>query len=176
MLNNAERDLLAQGKAVYKNLNYVDGARLAVVFRVAAPPGLIWTLLSDFESYPIWIEDVLETEIYRRRGEEVMVRFLVRYGSGELTYYARHRYPGERLGWGTWTLDFSRKSDLNDTVGFWRIDPVVDASGSSDVAYSASVRWNGWFTALLSDLIARRGLRVATEWVKTQAEKQTSAR
>jgi len=68
-------------------------------------------------------------------------------------------------------IDHRRKSDLNDTIGFWRVDPVPGVAGSSYVTYSATVRWSSWFSALLSDVIARRGLRVATEWVKTQAEK-----
>jgi hypothetical protein len=171
MLTHSDRELLALGKAVYKNLDYADGVRVAAVFGVAAEPALVWSLLRDFESYPAWIEDVLETEVYRRERDEIFVRFRVKYGPGELSYHAHHHYPGERLGWGTWRLDYRRKSDLNDTVGFWRVDPVPGVPGLSYVTYSATVRWSSWFTALLSDVIARRGLRVATEWVKTQAEK-----
>jgi hypothetical protein len=171
VLTRADRELLAQGKAVYKSLDYADGVRVAAVFRVAAEPALIWSLLKDFESYPEWIDDVLETEVYRRVDDQIFVRFRVKYGPGELSYFAYHRYPGERLGWGTWTLDYSRKSDLNDTVGYWRVDPAPDAPGSSYVTYSATVRWSDWLATLFSDVIARRGLRVATEWVKIQAEK-----
>jgi len=169
-LTPADRELLTQGKAVYKNLDYADGVRVAAVFSVAAEPALIWSLLKDFESYPQWIDDVLETEVYRRIDDDIFVRFRVKYGLGELSYFAHHRYPGERLGWGTWTLDYSRNSELNDTVGFWRVDPAPGVPGSSYVTYSATVRWSDWLAGLFSDVIARRGLRVATDWVKIQAE------
>ena len=37
-----------------------------------------------------------------------------------IDYYIEHIIHTDE-GWVTWTLDYSRKSDLDDSVGYWRV-------------------------------------------------------
>ena len=87
-----------------------------------------------------------------------------------IEYWIRHRYqPSE--GWMTWTLDYRKHSDFDDSVGFWRVEPHPDKDGWSRVFYSADVRASGWVPAPIENAFATVGLKRATAWVKRESEK-----
>ena len=80
-LDDRERSRLVQGEPVYKRLKTAEGDRGVAVFRVAAPAEVVWSVIVDFASYPLWIDKVAETEVYEIRGEEIFVRFRLEHGA-----------------------------------------------------------------------------------------------
>lgn len=54
-------------------------------------------------------------------------------------------------------LDYSRFSDLDDSVGYWHVEPRTAADGSdiSRVTYSAALALRGWWPKAVSG--GRRG-------------------
>ncbi len=174
-LSALEYDVLEDGEAVHKSID-VNGMVAAVaVFRVSAPPTTVWSVIFEFGSYPAWVDGLVESDIYRREGDDIFVKFRYRHWlAGEYTYYIHHTYPGEKTGWGTWTLDYSRRSDLDDSVGFWRVSSVPGDPLRSDVTYVTDVRLKGWLASLTRDALARDALDTASVWVKEQSERRYS--
>lgn len=172
-LTESERQTVAKGDPVYKQVQAGDGGRAAAVFRVNAPAKTIWSVISSFNSYPEWISGVKETEVYKRLGEKIFVRFKLSQWPVTVNYYIEHNAPMERLGWLTWKLDYSKQNDLEDSVGFWRVTPVPGDSSKCDVSYSVEVRLKGWVPDFIKNMIIDRGLKDATQWVKKQSEART---
>ena len=71
----------------------------------------------------------------------------------------------------TWTLDYSKESELDDSVGYWVVKPHPKTPGWSRVFYSVRVQTSSFMPGFIEDMIARRGLVTATAWVKREAEK-----
>ncbi len=164
-----EQQALAAGEAVHKQTQGETGGRGLAVFRVNAPPETVWIVIQDFASYPLWIDEVEKCEIYRRNGSQIFVRFVLKAVGMEIEYFIHHDYHPE-AGWGTWTLDYTRESDLSDSVGFWRVTEV--APGVSQVEYSVDLKISGWVPGFVRNIIVDNGLEDATEWVKEQAERR----
>lgn len=170
-LSVLEYDAVEEGQAVHKAIDVNGMVGAAAVFRVNAPPEMVWATISDFRNYPAWIDGLVETKVYLREGDDVYVKFRYQHWlAGEYTYYIRHTYPGESTGWGTWRLDYGRRSDLDDSVGFWRVDSVPGDPRRSDVTYFTDVRLKGWLAALARDAMVTSALDTATGWVKKQSE------
>ena len=82
-----------------------------------------------------------------------------------------------KKGWGTWTLDYSKKSALDDSVGFWRVSSVKGNPKLSQVTYGVNFKIDaGGFPAFLVDIIRnmmlKDGVTKATQWVKKYSERR----
>ncbi len=91
-----------------------------------------------------------------------------------IEYYIHHDYDMEHR-WGTWTLDYTRNSDLDDSVGFWRVNSVDGNPKRSIVEYSVDIAIKGWVPGFIRDILVNKGLKQATHWVKVQSEKKQKA-
>lgn len=178
-LEPKEKKKLEEGDPVFKQIEYgaegATGGRAVAVFKVNASPKSIWAVIEDFEKYPQWISSLSECKTYKKEDDKIFVEFTVKVWPVTTTYYIEHYYPGEKKGWGTWKLDYSRLSDLDDSVGFWRVTPVEGKSDQSIVSYSVDVRVKSALLKLVKNLIVKRGLKEATQWVKTESEKYEAA-
>ncbi len=174
VLDEHELKSLAKGQAVFKKLNLENTKRGLAVFRVNADTQTIWSVIKDFKSYPQWIEYIDETEIYKQEAENIYVKFVASGLLGDIVWYIVHNYPQDitrnERDWGTWKLDYNNRSDINGSVGFWRVVPVVDDPKKSDVIYSVDLRLKGFFVSLFEASLITSGLKDATQWVKVQAE------
>ncbi len=171
VLNAEELQLLESGQALFKKAQLGDAQRGVAVFRVNADARTIWSVIKDFGSYPQWIESLDQTEIYHHDDDNVYVKFTAgSWLAGNTSWYAIHNYPQGERNWGTWRLDTNKQSDLDDSVGFWRVLPVSDNPGMSDVIYSADLRLKGFFASLFQASLIDSSLKDATQWVKVQSE------
>jgi ribosome-associated toxin RatA of RatAB toxin-antitoxin module len=169
-----EKQLLAK-KPVFKQREAKQGGQGVAVFHVDAPPDVVWSVISDFHSYPRWIGSLKEAEVYKRQGDHIFVRMKVGAMGMSVEYFIDHHYPTEK-GWGTWTLDYDRKSDLDDSVGYWRVSPLKDDPSKSRVEYSVDLKISGWVPGFIRNLLVNDGLKEATSWVRVQAEKRAKSR
>ena len=137
---------------------------------------MIWSVLLDFDEYPEWAEGLEVSEIYKHDGNDIYVTFHYRHWLvGSVKYHVHHNYPGSATGWGTWTLDYRRRSDLYDTVGFWRVVPVAGDPERADVIYSTRIRLDGWLAGWMEDWFIEDTLRTVTTGLKSRAESKQSA-
>ena len=170
-LSAKENLRLQMGKPVFKKQLVGKSKRAVAIFHVQVNPSTVWSVIKDFEHYPRWIADIKATDIYRREGSEIYVRFDAenKY-AGKSTWFARHDYPDGDRDWGTWTLDYDHLSDLDDSVGYWRVSPLQENPEHSIVVYSASLKLKSKIPSFIIGFIVKARLKKATLWVREQAE------
>lgn len=169
-LTEDDLEKLAEGKTVRKQQkDDSGGGRGVAVQDVHATPDVVWSRITKYDKYPEWVDGVLECEVYENTGEHIKARFKIGAMGTRVEYYIDHVYHPDE-GWMTWTLDYTRESDLDDSVGFWRVVPLPDKPGWSRVYYSVEVRLKGWVPGFIETMIAKKGLTQATEWVKRESE------
>ncbi len=171
-LTLGERKTLDTGTPVYKTIKMEEGGRAVAVFRVNTPADAVWSVISDFASYPQWIDSLKEAEVYRRDGDNILVRFRIQKFPVNITYYVNHNYPMAKKPRGAWDLDYSIKSHVHDSVGFWKVVPLKEDSNRCDVYYSVQIKLSGWIPGFIKDYLVDKGIKEATSWVKIQAEKR----
>lgn len=164
---------LAEGKAVLKQEQTAtgDGAggRGIAIQDIHAEPATIWSRITDYAAYPRMVDNVKECAPYETVGDHVKVRFVIGAPLVSIEYYIDHVYrPAD--GWMTWRLDYSRQSDFDDTVGFWRVEALSEKPGWSRVYYSVDLKAAGWVPPPIEKAFATMGLNKATAWVKREAE------
>lgn len=67
-------------------------------------------------------------------------------------------------------LDYDRRSDLDDSVGYWFAQPTGPAS--CRVFYSCEVKLRGWVPGPVYNVLTKQALKQATTWVSTEAVKE----
>jgi ribosome-associated toxin RatA of RatAB toxin-antitoxin module len=171
--NLTAKDLLdlAAGKPVYKQTEGETGGRGLAIFHVKAPPAVVWSAITDFDRYPQWIDAVETCEVYGRNGNAIFVRFVLKSFGISVEYFIEHDYRAAET-WGTWTLDYSRESDLSDSVGSWLVREV--SPGVSQVEYSVDLKVSGWVPGFVRNILVDSGLEDATQWLKKEAEARAS--
>ncbi|NKB36105.1 MAG: hypothetical protein GKR93_02900 [Gammaproteobacteria bacterium] len=176
VLKEKDFQKLKKGKAIFKKQLVGDNKRAVVITRVKADSSTIWSVIKDFDSYPEWIDDIKSMEIYRQEESTIYVRFDVenRY-SGKVTWYARHNYPSDSREWGTWTLDYDRMSDLDDSVGFWRVSIDPEDPAYSLVFYSTSLKLKTRVPQFIVRIIINAKLKQSTQWVQQQSESRMTS-
>ena len=117
------------------------------------------------------VDNVKVCEIVERKGEHVFVHFIIGAPMINIEYWIDHVDRHETEGWITWTLDYSKTNDFDDSIGFWRVEPLADKPGWSRLYYSAEVQASGWVPAPIENAFATMGLKKSTAWVKREAEK-----
>ena len=166
-LSPAEIQTLEQGSSVRKQLRYEGGGRGVSVMYVKSSPEKIWQVITNFSAYPQWVDKLDSTEVYGQTPSTRDVYFkLSSFGIG-VEYYIHHVIGSDYM---TWTLDYSRKSDLDDSVGFWRVSQLQTDPPLCRVDYSVDLRVGSWVPGFVEDLLVNKGLDMATSWVKAQAE------
>ena len=174
VLTDKEKATLDKGKSVMRQLEGEGGGRGMAIFRVNAAPDVVWAIINDFHSYPTWIDEVKKCEIYKKDGGKIDVAFKISSFPVSIEYFNAHDYDMANR-WGTWTLDYNRESDLDDSVGFWRVTPVEGDATRSMVEYSVDIKIKGWVPDFIRELLVDKGLKQATNWVKVQSEKRQLA-
>ena len=168
-LSAQEQATLASGKPVLKQIPSATGGRGVAVFDVNASRDKVWSVITNYGMYPSWVDNVETCATYKRDGNSVYVDFVLDPVGMTVEYYIKHTFNPQAY-WITWTLDYSRASDLDDSVGFWKLTEV--SPGRTRVEYSAAISITGWVPGFVKTMIEDKGLQNATSWVKVQSEKK----
>ena len=167
-LSEEEQQRLSSGEIVIKRFE-TPRAGSGIVFReVNAPPEAVWRIILSFEMYPKWSDNISQCDVVRRQGRiwyvEMMTRFL--WVTSKLNFIHRIQRP---MGYVTWTLDRSKKSDIRDLVGYWRVSESSKGPNFTRLEYGSQVITHN-VPDFVVDFLARDSLIDGTEWVKEQAE------
>jgi len=160
---------LSSGQSVTKQIKTGTGGRGMAVQDIKADPATVWSRITDYGAYPRMVDNVKECEVYDRKEDRIYARFLIGASLISVEYYIDHVYRPDD-GFMTWTLDYSKESDLDDSVGMWIVEALPDRPGYTRVYYSVDVKLRGWVPAAIENMIAKQGLTKATEWVKRESE------
>jgi hypothetical protein len=82
-------------------------------------------------------------------------------------YYDHTFYPQKDSM--TWTLDYSRKSDMDDVSGQWHVEER-DNGSKTRVFCACDVLLREFVPVSIMSSISRAALKLATGWVKKQSE------
>lgn len=168
-LTAEESAKLAAGELVLKQVRSGNGGKGVAFMDIAATPETIWSRITNYAMYPTWVDNVAECEVYRRAGDKIWTRFVLDPFKMKIEYYIAHTYNAA-AGWLTWTLDYTRQSDLDESVGYWRVTPITTSPPRTRLEYSVVVRYEGWVPQFVQDSISKKGLTNAVSWVKKQSE------
>lgn len=169
-LARADLMSLRKGEPVLKQQNDGEtGGRGVAVFRVNADRDTVMKVILDYANYANWIDSLSTSEEYQTSRNNSFVRFVTRAMGVSVEWFIKHEINRAEY-WVTWTLDYSRNSDLDDSVGYWRLKEVPNQPGVTQVEYSVDIRLKGWVPGFVKNLLVNRGLEDATSWVKTQSE------
>jgi hypothetical protein len=169
-LTRQERGQILSGEPVLKQVQDGSGGRAVAIFLVQTPPEAAWSVIMDYPHYAGWVEDLDVAEIYPGDDEFLFVRFKTTVMRVTVEWFIKHTVRVEEEGWVTWTLDYDRESDLDDSVGYWRVTPHHRNPNASIVEYSVDLRLRSWVPGFIKRILVDKGLEQATSWVKIQAE------
>ena len=96
---------------------------------VQAPPSVIWGRIMDLPKYPKMVEGCVSCEPYKREkkagGTEIVyAKYKIRAAALTMEYFMKHIYEPSKNCM-TFHLDYSRLSELADTVGYWWTPPAT---------------------------------------------------
>jgi hypothetical protein len=169
-LSSEQRSDLDRGKPVMVQVqDSRGGGRGMCIQDVAAPPDTVWSRITSYSDYPKWVGPVSECANYEVADDHIKTRFVLKGLGFRLEYFIDHTYRPDQ-GFMTWTLDYSRKSDLDDSVGYWFVEPHPATDGWTRLYYSVDVRMKGRVPKFVQDLVTKKGLKEATAWVKRESE------
>lgn len=160
---------LAAGKVVLKQQKVESGGRGVAFMDISATPTRIWSKITDYANYPKMVGRVAECSNYRVSGDHIFTRFVLDVMGSEVEYFIDHTYRPDK-GYLTWTLDYTRKSDLDDSVGYWRVTPQSTEPLRTRLEYSVDIRFTGYVPGFIADMVSKKGLTDATSWVKRESE------
>jgi len=169
-LSKSEVVTIKEGRAVRRQVKNDSGGRGIAIMDVKASPDKIWKTIVDYKAYPNWIDKLDKTSIYGGTPETgLKVKFELSVIGMDVIYFIDHSYHPDK-GYMTWTLDYTRESDLDDSTGYWLVYPSPDTPGATRVEYTVDMRLKGWVPGFVENMLAKKGLTMATSWVKKQAE------
>ncbi|CAM9117588.1 unnamed protein product [Chrysoparadoxa australica] len=179
-IGKKEESDLDKGNMVQEKIQVGRQGRAIAVQDVHAPPEYVWDRILDFNNYKNMAPKVQDcynyyTERMRNGTEIIKTRLRLNVFGVKFDNYIYHtHFPAENTV--TWTLDYSKRSDLDDSVGLWHVTPHPKASAEkgdwSRVYYSVSLRVPSWVPGLVISYLQKKAIREANTWVKREAEAQ----
>ena len=169
-LTTEEVATLASGKAVRRQVRTGSKVRGIAIMDIDASPEKIWDVIVDYNGYSNWIDNLDRTKIYGGdKASGFLVEFEVSVLGLDVVYYIDHDFYPDK-GYLSWQLDYSKESDVDDSTGYWLVYPSPSKPGASRLEYSVDLRLKGWVPGIVENMLANKGLTLATAWVKKQAE------
>lgn len=138
--------------------------RCTSVQEVAAPPEIVWALLLDFPRYPKFVGGIQSCVTYGKRrtltgGKSICATYTAAVGMFKLRYFLEHNYEPLQHSM-TWHLDYSRRSDIFDSVGYWYVESKQ--GGGSRVYYTQDTLLPSWIPSGVRKTFTKVAMRAAT--------------
>ena len=177
MLSDGDEEQLSQGRAltqvvVTPNLKRKeDDRRLIMVRDVQTPSWVVMDRLLDFDAYPRMIKacELLEPYADEQHGgvRTMKATYEIKVAHMKLRYHMQHDIKDQCM---TFHLDYDRRSDLDDSVGYWFVQPT--GVSTCRVFYSCDTKLRGWVPGPVYGLLDKAALKQATSWVSDEATKE----
>mmetsp|Transcript_33723 Transcript_33723/g.110028 ORF Transcript_33723/g.110028 Transcript_33723/m.110028 type:complete len:286 (+) Transcript_33723:58-915(+) len=179
LLSREDEEELADGKTIMRVISNrpadesrEGGARRLLMVRdVAAPKDVVLDRIGDFAAYPRMVKGCDACHVYKREGrpdgtEEVRCEYRIHALHLKFRYFMSHQIDPE-AGCVVWNLDYERESDLDDSVGYWYIQPR--GRQCCRVYYSCDTKLRKWVPAPVYALLSKTAVKQATIWVNNEA-------
>lgn len=163
-LDGTAEKLLSQDKPYQTQIQSETAGLGLVVQDVKAPTDIVWDRILAFDAYHKMVPKTMESQIYHREkegragAERIWVRMKVGFTPApRLVFYVNHLYQ-PALHSMTWTLDYSRKSDFDDSCGYWYVVPHPQNKEWTRVYYSVEVSMFSWVPKFVVDFMSKQAL------------------
>ena len=166
--------ILDSGKPYQTQIQSGSSGRGLVVQDVHAPTNIVWDRILDYNHYAKMVPKTLDSQNYKvekhRDGSQtIYTRMKVGFSMVKLTFYVKHEYQPKYKSL-TWTLDYDRKSDFDDSCGYWYVAQHPDNPDWTRVFYSVEVSMFDWVPKFVVNFMSSKALTDATGWVKKFSE------
>jgi len=127
----------------------------------------------DLAHYDKMVDGVVRNVEYCREKEGGLQKIKTTYDIAVLhmkfRYFMEHEYDPDQKCM-VFHLDYSRRSDIDDSVGYWYVQPSGRAS--SRVYYSCECKLRGWVPGPVYNVLTKEALSKATTWVSKESVKE----
>eukprot|EP00985_Skeletonema_marinoi_P011206 scaffold5307_cov129-Skeletonema_marinoi.AAC.1 len=162
-LDGKATSILKAGKPYQTQVQSGDGGRGLVIQDVDAPTHVVWDRILDFDNYGSMVPKCFESKNYKIIDHKPTKanNFL------EKEIFTRMKHHKAL----TWTLDYTKESDFDDSCGYWYIAPHPDnPEEKTRLYYSVGVSMFDWVPKFVVDFMSSKALTDATAWVKKFSE------
>ena len=105
--------------------------------------------------------------------KEIYTRMKVGFPMLKLEFFIRHFIYIQHHKSLTWTLDYTKESDFDDSCGYWYCIPHPDdPEERTRLYYSVQVGMFDWVPNFVVDFMSKKALTDATAWVKKFSEEK----
>ena len=120
---------------------------------IDAPPSVVMGRILDFNNYPNMVDKGKAYEELRRQGNHIKTRFIIGTFAFSIEYFIDHIVNKEK-GYVTWTLDYDRSSELDDSVGFWYV-AKHPPNPTGRLYYSVEIRVASWVPSFVENYLSK---------------------
>lgn len=174
MLSAGDEEVLNKGKALMQVIVQADGKRRLLMVRdVATPAWVVMERILDFPAYPRMVKgcDAMVPYHDKREGKKRIMRAAYEIHAGPMNFkYYMHHEVDEKQKCMTFHLDYDRQSDLDDSVGYWYVQPT--GAEECRVYYACDTTLRGWVPSPVYSLLGKTALKQTTTWVNEEALKE----
>jgi hypothetical protein len=170
-ISEAEKAKLLKGEVVLQQQqNGEQGGRGVAVQYINANEGDVWMTILSYHKYKDWVDNVVSCEVYDRKDKDIYIEMISSILGVKVGFYTKNslRKPEKYM---SWTLDYRKESDVNDMIGYWRVEQIQDAPPITRVDYSTEMKVSG-VPKFVANYLTKDALSSGTKWVKEQAEKR----
>mmetsp|Transcript_9824 Transcript_9824/g.13898 ORF Transcript_9824/g.13898 Transcript_9824/m.13898 type:complete len:332 (-) Transcript_9824:58-1053(-) len=172
--------ILKSGKPYQTQIQTGTAGRGLVVQDINAPVDIVWGRILDYDNYSKMVPKTLASNNYKvidnkptkndPHTQTIYTRMTVGFPILKLEFFIKHLYY-PNLNSLTWTLDYEKKSDFDDSCGYWYIIPHPEnPNDCTRVFYSVEVSLFDWIPKFAVDFMSSKALTDATAWVKKYSE------
>jgi hypothetical protein len=164
--------ILESGKPYQTQILSGASGRGLVVQDIHAPTDIVWGRILDYDHYAGMVPKTIESKNYdvQKHGgkdhrQTIFTKMKVGFPMVKLQFFVQHEYY-PNLNSLTWTLDYSKKSDFDDSCGYWYVIPHPTKKDWTRVYYSVEVSLFAWVPKFVVQFMSQQALTEATGWVK----------
>jgi carbon monoxide dehydrogenase subunit G len=134
---------------------------------IEAEPATIMEAITDFESYPDWVDGIRSAEVRERDEEGRAIRVAYEFSAmgfdAAYTLVYRYEKDGRAVRWTT----EEASGAVKDIEGEYRLDPL---NGDTEVTYRLSVQLGVSLPVFLKRRADRKAIMTALEGLKNRVE------
>ncbi len=175
LLSPADVRRLRQGKPVMHTLesNVAGARRMIMVQDIPAPNAVVMDRIMDLEQYGAMVDNVQQVANYETSTHKAVRTIKSTYDVSvigmKFKYFMEHHYdPAQNCM--VFHLDYSKRSDIDDSVGYWYVQP--SNGRTSRVYYSCECKLRGWVPGPVYSVLTKEAMTKATTWVSRESIKE----
>ncbi|KAL9183878.1 hypothetical protein ACHAXT_004734 [Thalassiosira profunda] len=181
-LDGRAKGILKNGKPYQTQVQTGDSGVALVVQDVNAPTHIVWDRILDYDNYANMVPKTVDSKNYKVvphkptkannfLEKEIYTRMKVGFPMLKLEFFVRHFLYIQAHNSLTWTLDYTKESDFDESCGYWYIIPHPDdPEERTRLYYSVQVGMFDWVPKFVVDFMSSKALTDATAWVKKYSE------